>query len=120
MCPAVTTVLTLFGLAAFMASGMLGMPVSRELMLKLGTLVDWTRRTNPELFREKVEPISPFVGKVFKHNRIGKMLKADLSQFGETCQKLQREAKALDKRAHVAMLPALVYLVGLGVWLAAT
>jgi hypothetical protein len=113
-------VLTLFGVVAFMISGMLGMPVSRELMLKLGTLVDWTRRSNPELFREKVEPISPFVGKTFKHNRIGKMLKADLSQFGEISQRLQREAKALDKRAHVAMLPALVYLLGLGVWFAVT
>ena len=115
-----TTLITLFGVAAFMASGMLGMPVSRELMLKLGTLVDWTRRTNPELFREKIEPISPFVGKSFKHSRIAKVLKADLSQFGPTCQKLQREAKALDKRAHVAMIPALVYLLGLGVWFVVT
>jgi hypothetical protein len=119
-CATVTTLITLFGIAAFMASGMLGMPVSRELMLKLGTLVDWTRRTNPELFREKIEPISPFVGKSFKHNRISKMLKVDLSQFGETCQKLQRDAKALDKRAHVAMIPALVYVLGLGVWFAVT
>jgi hypothetical protein len=89
-------------------------------MLKLGTLVDWTRRTNPELFREKIEPINPFVGKSFKHNRIGKVLKVDLSEFGEISQRLQREAKALDRRAHVAMVPALVYLVGLGVWFAVT
>jgi hypothetical protein len=113
-------VLTLFGVVAFMISGMLGMPVSRELMLKLGTLVDWTRRSNPELFRVKIEPISPFVGKAFKHSRISKLLKADLSEFGEISQRLQREAKALDKRAHVAMLPALVYLLGLGVWFAVT
>lgn len=112
--------LTLFGVVAFTISGMLGMPVSRELMLKLGTLVDWTRRTNPELFREKLEPISPFIGNQFKHSRISKMLKADLSQFGEICQRLQREAKALDRKAHVAMLPALVYLLGLGVWFAVT
>jgi hypothetical protein len=99
---------------------MLGMPVSRELMLKLGTLVDWARRTNPELFRSQIEPISPFVGKQFKHSRLSKLLKADLSQFGEICQRLQREAKTLDKRAHVAMLPALAYLLGLGVWFAVT
>jgi hypothetical protein len=101
-----------------MISGMLGMPVSRELMLKLGTLVDWTRRTNPELFQTKIEPINPFVGKSFKHSRIGKILKVDLSEFGEVCERLQREAKKLDNRAHVAMLPALVYLLGLGVWFA--
>lgn len=111
---------TVFGVVAFSMSGMLGMPVSRELMLKLGTLVDWTRRTDPELFRRQIEPISPFVGKQFKHSRIGKLLKADLSGFGEICQRLQREAKALDKRAHVAMLPALAYLLGLGVWFAVT
>jgi hypothetical protein len=112
--------LTFFGVVAFMVSGALGMPVSRELMLKLGTLDDWTRRMNPELYREKIAPITPFVGKQFKHSRLSKMLKADLSEFGDTCQKLQREAKALDKRAHVAMLPALVYLVGVGVWFALT
>jgi hypothetical protein len=109
---------TIFGVLAFCLSGALGMPVSRDLMLKLGTLVDMTRRANPELFQQRIEPISPFVGKKFRHNRIGPMLKADLAQFGEIPQRLQREAKALDRRAHVAMLPALVYLAGLGVWFA--
>lgn len=99
-----------------MASAMMSAPVSRELMLKLGTLNDWTRRTYPERWREKIEPITPFVGKQFKHSRIAKLLKADLSEFGETCQRLQREAKKLDKRAHVAMIPAIVYVLGLGVW----
>jgi hypothetical protein len=113
-------VVTLFGVVAFMTSGMLGMPVGRELMLKLSTLNDWTRRTNPELFRTKVEPITPFVGKSFKHYRVGKILKVDLSEFGEVCQRLQREAKALDKKAHLAMIPALVYLLGLGVWFVVT
>jgi len=98
---------TLFGVFAFGLSGALGMPVSRDLMLKLGTLVDMTRRANPELFQQSIEPINPFVGKKFKHQRIGRMLKADLSPFGEIPQRLQREAKALDRRAHVAMVPAL-------------
>lgn len=109
---------TLFGVFAFGLSGALGMPVSRELMLKLGTLVDMARRSNPELFRTQIEPINPFVGNKFKHHRLGKMLKTDLSRFGVICQRLQREAKALDRRAHVAMLPVVAYLLGLGVWFA--
>jgi hypothetical protein len=108
----------LFGVVAVGISGALGMPVSRELMLKLGTLVDWARRSNPEQFRIQIEPINPFVGRKFKHNRIGPMLKADLTPFGEICVRLQREAKKLDKRAHVAMLPVVAYLLGLGVWFA--
>jgi hypothetical protein len=108
---------TLFGVFAFGLSGALGMPVSRELMLKLGTLVDMTRRADPELFQQRIEPINPFAGKKFKHHRIGPMLKADLSQFGEIPLRLQREAKALDRKAHVAMLPAVAYLAGLGLWL---
>jgi hypothetical protein len=58
------------------------------------------------------------VGKKFKHHRVGKMIKVDLSPFGEIPLRLQRELKALDRRAHVAMLPAVAYLVGLGVWFA--
>lgn len=110
--------ITLFGVFAFGLSGMLGMPLSREIMLKLGTLNDWARRTNPELYRQKIEPITPFVGKSFKHNRIKKLLKADLSEFGEICQRIQRETKVLDKKAHYAMLPAVAYLLGLGIWFA--
>ncbi|HKU42891.1 MAG TPA: hypothetical protein VJR89_32250 [Polyangiales bacterium] len=92
--------------------------MSRDLMLKLGTLVDMTRRANPELFQARIEAINPFVGKKFKHHRIAPMLKADLSQFGEIPQRLQREAKALDRRAHVAMLPVVAYLACLGLWFA--
>lgn len=109
---------TLFGVFAFGLSGALGMPVSRELMLKLGTLVDMARRSNPALFRERIQPINPFAEKRFKHHRISPMLKADMTQFGVICQRLQRECKALDRRAHVAMLPVVVYLLGLGVWFA--
>ena len=112
------TVEVFFGFVAFGVSGALGMPVSRELMLKLGTLVDWARRSNPEQFRTQIEPINPFVGQKFKHNRISPMLKTDMAPFGEVCQRLQREAKKLDRRAHVAMLPVVAYLLGLGVWFA--
>lgn len=106
------------GFAAFGLSGFFGMPISRELFLKMTTLVDWTRRTNPQLYAQKIEPISPFAGKVFKHHRVGKLLKADLTEFGEICQRLQREAKQLDKRAHVAILPVVVYVLSAGVWFA--
>lgn len=109
---------TLFAVFAFGLSGALGMPVSRELMLKMGTLVDMTRRANPALFQARIEPINPFAGKKFKHNRIAPMLKADLAEFGEIPQRLQREAKALDRRAHVALVPVLAYLACLGLWFA--
>jgi hypothetical protein len=81
-------------------------------------LVDMARRANPELFRSQLEPLSPVVGDTFKHNRIAKMLRADLSEFGEICQRLQREARQLDRRAHFGILPILVYLCGLGLWYA--
>lgn len=113
-------ILIVVGGAAFTATYLLGAPVSRDLTVKLGTLNDWTRRTNPELWRERIEPITPFVGKQFKHSRITKLLKADLSQFGETCQRIQRECKALDRRAHFAMIPSVVYLLGVGIWYVAT
>lgn len=101
---------------AFGLSAALGMPASRELMLKLGTLVDWARRENPELYKTQIEPISPFVNGKFVHKRITSMLKADMTPFGEVCVRLQREAKKFDRKAHVAMIPAVAYLLGLGVW----
>ena len=104
------------GLVASWIAMALTMPASRELMIKLGTLVSWTQRTNPELYRQKIEPINPFVGKTFKHNRITGMLRADLTPFGAICQQLQTEARKLDRRAHIGMLPIVVYLVGAGLW----
>jgi hypothetical protein len=108
----------LLGLLAFSAAGALGLPASRELMIKLGTLVDMARRANPELFRSRLEPLNPFVGKQFKHNRIKGILRVDLTEFGEICQRLQREARKLDARAHVGLLPIAAYFVGLGLWFA--
>lgn len=87
-------------------------------MIKLGTLVDIARRTNPELFRSRIEPVNPFVGKAFKHNRVKPILHVDLTEFGEICQRLQREARKLDVKAHVGLLPIAAYLVGLGLWFA--
>jgi hypothetical protein len=92
------------------------MPASRELVIKLGTLVSWTQRQNFELYRQKVEPINPFVGTAFKHNRITSMLRADLGGFGAACQQLQLEARKLDRRAHVGMLPVVAYALGVGAW----
>jgi hypothetical protein len=108
----------LLGVLAFSVAGALGLPPSRELMIKLGTLVDIARRTNPELFRSRVEPINPFVGKQFKHKFVKPILHVDLTEFGEICQRLQREARKLDVKAHVGLLPIAAYLVGLGLWFA--
>ena len=110
--------IVLLGLFAFTVTFWLIMPPSRELMLKLGTLIDMTRRADSALFAAIVEPTNPFVGRAFKHNRIKGVLRVDLSQFGEIPQRLQREARRLDQKAHRGMLPALVYLAGLGVWYA--
>jgi hypothetical protein len=112
------SVIILVGILAFWLSAALIMPPSRDLMLKLGTLVDMARRADPELFRTNIAPLSPFVGRAFKHSRIKGMLKADLSKFGEICLRLQREARRLDARAHKGMLPGIAYLVGLGLWFA--
>jgi hypothetical protein len=106
------------GILALMISSSIGMPASRELMIKLGTLIDMTRRANPELFATRVEPVNPFVGKKFLHKRIKGMLRVDLREFGELCQRLQRDARKLDGRAHVGLVPLAVYLAGLGLWYA--
>ena len=110
--------LAVLGVLALMIGGALSLPPSRELVLKLGTLVDMARRADPERFRAQLEPHNPFVGTAFKHNRIKGILRADLSGFGEICQRLQREARALDRRAHYGAIPVLVYLAGLGIWYA--
>jgi hypothetical protein len=106
------------GVAALIVAAMIGAPPSRELMIKLGTLLDWARRQNPELYAAKIAPLSPFVGKKFKHAKLKGILRADFSQFGETCLRLQRDAKKLDVKAHYGLIPIAVYLTGLGVWFA--
>jgi len=104
------------GIIAFGATWGLTLPASRSLVIKLGTLVDMARRANPELFRAQLEQANPFVGTKFKHSRVTAMLRADLSQYGEICQRLQREARQLDRRAHLGMLPAMAYLAAAGLW----
>lgn len=104
------------GVIAAAWSTMLGAPPSRELMIKLGTLLDWARRENPAAYASRLAPISPFVGKTFKHSRLKGLLRADLAEFGEVCQRLQREARKLDVKAHYGLIPIGVYLTGLAVW----
>jgi len=114
------TVTVVLGVIAFVLAALLGMPPSRELMIKLGTLLDWARRTNPELYAARLAPISPFVDtgtrKTFKHSRLKGVLRADLTEFGEICQRLQREARRLDVKAHVGLVPIAVYVTGLVLW----
>jgi hypothetical protein len=110
--------MVVLGVLAFAAGGALSLPPSRDLVIKLGTLIDWARRTDAERFRTQLEPVNPFVGNAFKHNRIKHILRADLSAFGEICQRLQREARALDRRAHYGAIPVVAYLIGLGIWYA--
>lgn len=110
------SIVVVLGMVAFSLAGALVMPASRELMIKLGTLVSWTQRQNPAAFQARIAPINPFVGTTFVHKRITGMLRADMSEFGPACQQLQREAKKLDRRAHIGMLPIAVYLTGVGLW----
>lgn len=104
------------GVIAFALGGALSLPPSRELVIKLGTLVDMARRADGQRFAAQLEPVNPFVGTAFKHDRIKGILRADLSGFGEVCERLQREARQLDRRAHLGAIPVLAYLLGLGVW----
>jgi hypothetical protein len=111
-------VLGMLGVVAGALSFAMIVPPSRELVIKLGTLMDMAERADGERFRASVAPITPFVDGRFEHKRLTRVLKADLSAFGELCQRLQREARTLDRRAHVGMLPFGVYLLGAALWLA--
>jgi len=104
------------GVIASAVSWAIILPPARELRIKLGTLVDMAERGNPDLFRDKLAPISPFAGGRFDHKRVTGILRTDFSPYGEICQRLQRESRALDRRAHVGMIPFGVYLLGVGAW----
>jgi len=104
------------GLVAGMISYALALPPSRELVMKLGTLIDWAERSNPAAFAVMLQPISPFQGKKFVHARISRVLKCDLSEFGEICQRLQRESRKLDRKAHIGMIPFALYALSAAVW----
>jgi hypothetical protein len=111
-------VIAILGVLAFGSAAALGMPPSRELMIKLATLLEWASRQDPDLYARQIAPISPFVGKTFKHSRLKGILRADMSGFGEICLRLQHEARRLDARAHFGLIPIAVYLTGLGLWFA--
>jgi hypothetical protein len=106
------------GAVALIIAWMLWAPPSRELVIKLGTLLEWAQRTHPELYAARLAPLSPFVGKAYKPNKLMGVLRADMTEFGEVCVRLQREARKLDRKAHYAVIPIAVYLIGLGVWYA--
>lgn len=90
---------------------------ARELTIKLGTLMDWARRTNPELYATRLAPITPFIdAKKFSFPRVTKVLRADLSGFDEISQRLHREAKQLDRRAHYSAIPVVLYALGFAAW----
>jgi hypothetical protein len=114
-CPAMIWIVSL-GVIAMGWTTMLWAPLAREISIKLATLLEWARRENPALYAAKLEPITPFLGQRFKANKVNGILKADFSEFGDVCQRLQREARRLDVKAHYAMVPFGVYLVGLAVW----
>ena len=105
------------GLLSWMAATALWVPPSRELVIKLGTLLDWARRQNPELYATRLAPITPFVSPTkFQMKQVAPVLRADMSEFGEICQRLQREAKQLDRKAHIALWPMVLYAIGAAVW----
>ena len=114
-CPAMIWIV-LAGVVAGGWSFMLWAPLAREITIKLATLLEWAKRENATVYAAKLEPISPFRGKRFNANKVNGILKADFSEFGDVCQRLQREAKKLDVKAHYAMIPFGSYLVGLAVW----
>ena len=94
------------------------LPPSRELVIKLGTLMNMAERADGARYAEQLAPITPFVGKRFVHSRIKGVLRADLSPFGPVLQQLQREARRLDVQAHLGMIPVGLYLIGVGLWFA--
>jgi hypothetical protein len=106
----------ILGLLAGAVSWGVIMPTSRVLILKLGTLSDMARRAQPELYRERIEAIDPHHGPKFQHNRVTRMLRADFSAFGDIPIRLHRDARKLDRKVHIGMIPFGLYLVGVAVW----
>jgi hypothetical protein len=105
------------GALTWMLASALWVPPARELIIKLGTLMDMARRANPELYAARLAPITPFVSPtVFKLQHVTKVLRADVSEFGVICQRLHAEAKRLDRRAHYSLIPVILYALGLGTW----
>lgn len=109
-------VVLVLGAVASALSFALAFPPAREARIKLGTLIDQAERENPQFFRQHLAPINPFAGGRFDHRRVTGILKADFTHYGEISQRLHRELKKLDRRAHVGMIPFGLYLVGAGLW----
>jgi hypothetical protein len=105
------------GALAAAAAMAMWMGPARELIIKLGTMKDWARRENPELYARTLAPISSSGGaKIPAGKRVTLALRADLSGFGPIVQSLQREAKVLDRKAHIAMWPLGAYALALAGW----
>jgi hypothetical protein len=107
------------GVVAVAAFFKLWVEPARELIIKLGTMRDWARRENPELYARTLLPLTSEGGsKLPSGKRLTLTLRADLSGFGEIVQRLQREAKKLDRKAHVALWPIGLYVIAFACWLA--
>lgn len=109
----------MLGLGVVAAAAALKMWIepARELIIKLGTMRDWAQRENPELYARTLLPLSTAGGsKRSAGKRLTLTLRADLSGFGEIVQRLQREAKVLDRKAHIAMWPLGAYAIAFAGW----
>lgn len=105
------------GLVAAVAAMAMWIGPARELIIKLGTMKDWARRENAELYARTLAPISSSSGaKISGGKRVTLALRADLSGFSPIVQGMQRDAKKLDRKAHIAMWPLGLYLVAVAVW----
>jgi hypothetical protein len=91
-------------------------PTSKVLFLKLGTLSDMTRRAQPDLYAERIADIDPHNAPKFVHKRITRMLRADLTAFGDIPLRLQQDARNLDRKVHIGLIPGGLYFVGLALW----
>ena len=105
------------GFVAMMAALMMWIGPARELLIKLGTMKDWARRENAELYARTLGPISSSGNaKLSGGKRITLALRVDLSEFSPIVQGMQRDAKKLDRKAHLAMWPIGLWLVVFAGW----
>jgi len=104
----------LLGTASALLAAALWLPPSRELVRTLRELTRACENGNPERFASQLASRHPFPDGRLKHHRVAFMLKVDLTSYGEACQALQARARELDRKAHLAMLPLFLFIVGLG------
>jgi hypothetical protein len=108
------------GLAALACSAAVIMPASRTLIATLRALHDAALRSDPERFARSIEPLSAVTAEGFVHRRITGMLRADFTPFGAECVALQRQARALDRRAHVGLVPIAIFALSWLIWYGAS